>query len=149
MGREKWRGDGVALGTVFRLRPSDLDRVGHCWMNGRLREGDLAMPVEHSGDCFFYYELLEGGFTLHDGDREGPGYRWCRGGRFGAYSCGVPFEEQPTREERFLLFAGKSTFFSDRLDVEGELGRLRDGQAMEMAGIIERAVSRVRDGHRG
>ncbi len=139
----------MELGRVFRLRPSDLDRVGRCWMQGRLREGDLVMPVEHSGDCFFSYELLEGGFTLHDGGREGPGYRWCRGGRFGAYSCGVPFAEQPTAVERALLFEGKSTFFSDRVEVEAELCRLRERQVAEMDGIIERAVSRVRDGRRG
>lgn len=145
MGRESWRRDGAVFGRVFRLRHADLDRVGHCWMRGRLREGDLVMPVKPSGDCFFDYELLEGGFTLHDGGRQGPGYRWCRGGRFGAYSCGVPLEEQPTREERLLLFAGKPTFFSDRPDVEAELGRLRERQAVEMDGIIERAVSRARE----
>lgn len=112
-----WRTGSVRRVDVYCLREADLDSVGHCWMKGRLRAGDLVTPIEHTGDCFWTYQLLEGGSWLRIGGR-GPeveaasAYRLCNGGTFGAYVMGVPHDEQPTSREWHLLMAGETVNFT-------------------------------------
>ena len=47
------------VGYFFRVNNPDTIRVGHCFMNGRLKPGDLMLCTAHSGDCFQNYILIE------------------------------------------------------------------------------------------
>ena len=55
-----WRTGGFEVGDLIRLDNGEFeDRLGHCWARGRLKEGDLLVVTEHSGDFFFDHMLLE------------------------------------------------------------------------------------------
>jgi hypothetical protein len=100
---------GAHVGQVVALSARDNARIGHCWMRGRLRDGDLAIVVRHSGDGFWTYRLLEGGAHCTNGHTPGvAAYSVCRGSDFGAYVCGIPTELQPTERQMHLLLAGES-----------------------------------------
>jgi hypothetical protein len=80
-------------------------------MKGRLLDGDLAMAVRWSGDCFWYYRLIEFSPNRRFGDGPYKGqcvYRLIAGSEFGAYVIGAPYELQPTDREKHLLLAGES-----------------------------------------
>lgn len=90
---------GNAIGKVYVLAEGDLQRVGHCWMNGRLLLGDVAMCIRHSGDAFFDYILLDIGSNYVKG---------IPGSKFGSYSLSTEDEWMPTDKEFHLLAAGES-----------------------------------------
>lgn len=50
--------DGV-VGGLFRIKTPESVRVGDCFLNGRLKAGDLFLCVGHSGDCFQDYIYVE------------------------------------------------------------------------------------------
>lgn len=80
---ERW-GRGNQLGALYVLTEEDLEhRLGDNDINDKLKEGDKAVCMKHSGDCFFNYQLL----------RELTGYilTASRGKKFGAYALlGMP-----------------------------------------------------------
>ena len=100
-----WRTAGHRVGLLVKVGAKDNSRVGHCWMRGRLLDGDLAMCVAHAGDCFWRYQLVEHGFTIGCTGRKG--YKLLDGAKFGAYVLGEPLEWQPTEREMHLLLAGE------------------------------------------
>lgn len=112
--RNEWRTGGARIGKVYRVLPSDLGRVGNCWMRGRLREGDLVTPISHSGDCFWQWQLIngEGPFTYHARGAVGPGFKINAGVRFGGYCMGELLAHQPTDREYHLLMAGETVHFT-------------------------------------
>lgn len=101
-GRE-W-GTGASIGglVVFDSEQS-LQRVGSCWMAGRVKVGDVALCISHSGDCFYNYILVEIGGNF---------IRGLPGSEFGAYVFGRPIKSwTPTDREHHLLCAGESIIF--------------------------------------
>jgi hypothetical protein len=40
-----WRSGNHSVGLIVQIESRDFDRVGYCWMKGRLIEGDLAMAI--------------------------------------------------------------------------------------------------------
>jgi hypothetical protein len=79
-----WRG-GAQIGVLYRvMTDADCARVGLCWMKGRLRIGDYALCLEHAGDCFYEYMLIE---------RIANGWRGYPQATFGAYVFGETFPE--------------------------------------------------------
>jgi hypothetical protein len=82
-------------------------------MKGRLKDGDLAMCIKHSGDCFWYYQLVDNDFSFYpqfDIDKKlRRGYRLIKESNFGAYTLGDAYEFQPTDREFHLLMAGERT----------------------------------------
>lgn len=66
--RSKWRADGVDSGDMVRLDDGEFEgRLGHGWARGRLKHGDVLIAVEHGGDCFFYYQLVDASKVMRDG----------------------------------------------------------------------------------
>jgi len=58
--RSQWGSGGVTVGDVVRFEGGDYQsRLGHTWAKGRLKRGDLAVVMQHGGDHFFYYVLLD------------------------------------------------------------------------------------------
>jgi hypothetical protein len=106
----RWSTGGHHPGLVLTLSENDLERVGNCWMRGRLRAGDVVMCMEHSGDCFWNYALLECFAN---------GYRLIAGSKFGAYTLGTPHEWQPTTREFHLLMAGESVLTTQARPTQG------------------------------
>ena len=106
----RWRTGGHRPGLVVLVGSGDLSRVGNCWMKGRLRQGDVAMCLQHRGDCFWDYALLRSSpieILVDSNDRFL--YRLIRESEFGAYTLGTPYERwQPTEREYHLLLAGES-----------------------------------------
>lgn len=100
-----WRDGGAYPGLIVQIRPQDFDRVGNFWMKGRLLDGDLAMVVQHSGDCFWTYQLVEN-HTVN-GSTHKRGYRLLPKSEFGAYVLGEKYKFQPTTREMHLLMAGE------------------------------------------
>lgn len=57
MADREW-GGGQEVGTVYLLSVEDNKRFGSHWFAGRIKDGDVALCVEHTGDCFYDYKLL-------------------------------------------------------------------------------------------
>jgi hypothetical protein len=94
-----WRNE-TGNGTLLVLNdPNDLERIGHCWMEGRLKLGDVVLCFDHSGDCFNDYILIE---VFHNGIRGIPE------SKFGAYTLGTETKWQPSNKEYHLLLAGEN-----------------------------------------
>lgn len=111
MNRE-WGGN-AQIGKAYIVRPVDLGRVGYCWMRGRLKVGDIVLPLRHSGDCFYDYVLAEGGDWLTLGKNPNvPAFRRIVQDTFGAYQIGDLLSVQPTDREWHLLMAGETVNFS-------------------------------------
>lgn len=47
------------VGKLWRIRNPDSVRIGHCFLAGRLKEGDLFLCTRHSGDCYQTYIYVE------------------------------------------------------------------------------------------
>jgi hypothetical protein len=47
------------VGNLFRIKTPESVRVGNCFMSGRLKQGDLWLCTNHSGDCFQTYIYVE------------------------------------------------------------------------------------------
>lgn len=47
------------VGNLWRIKDPDSVRVGHCFLAGRLKKGDLFLCVAHSGDCFQSYIYVQ------------------------------------------------------------------------------------------
>ncbi|MEK6864189.1 MAG: hypothetical protein AABX27_02775 [Nanoarchaeota archaeon] len=79
---ERW-GRGNQLGALYVLTEQDIeDRLGDNEINDEIKVGDKAVCMEHSGDCFFDYQLLQ----KIAGNLAAP-----KGRTFGAYSLlGTP-----------------------------------------------------------
>lgn len=91
-------GSGASIGTMYKLSKKDLDRVGSCWMSGRLMVGDLVLCIRHSGDCFYDYILVEEGANFYEG---------IPGSEFGSYTLGTKVKEFSNKEYH-LLAAGET-----------------------------------------
>lgn len=66
--RSKWRANGVEAGDIVRLDDGEFEsRLGHGWARGRLKHGDVLIALEHGGDCFFYYQLVDASKVTHEG----------------------------------------------------------------------------------
>lgn len=147
-----WRWAGVRVHSVYRVRQADLERVGYCWMKGRLLVDDLVMPIDQSGDCFFTYLLIEGGRMrgMSTVNAEGKhSYKAVAGVTFGAYALGTLHDEQPTEREYHLLRAGESTVFSDHIDVAEANAEAEEAKEREMNQALDRAVASIRTGSDG
>lgn len=95
-------GTGASSGSLVRLTTeADLRRVGNCWLQGRLRVGDVLMCVEHTGDHFYDYIPVQIGGNFVNGLPEH---------RLGAYVLGEPLKWQPSSKEFHLLCAGENVF---------------------------------------
>ena len=95
-----WRG-GMTEGAVYQVGPDDLRRVGNCWANGRLKVGDLLLCVEHAGDCFYNFYLLD---VADYANRPGVSLTIVPK-KLGAYSLGTEFVTL-SREECLKLVEG-------------------------------------------
>lgn len=80
------------VGRVWRIRDPQSVRVGHCFLAGRLLEGDLFLCTEHAGDWFQNYVYVKeyaNKFILHP--------EW----NFGSYGIGdaehVKFTEEQVK----------------------------------------------------
>jgi hypothetical protein len=73
-------------------------------MAGRLKEGDIAMVVEHSGDCFWTYNLVRVSVNA---------LQLCDGARFGAYTIGVPLEVELIAKQYHKLMSGECMITSE------------------------------------
>ncbi len=74
---DRW-GRGNKLGALYVLTEEDLeDRLGDNEINDKIKAGDKAVCMEHSGDSFFDYQLLR---EVH-GNLQAP-----KGMVFGAYA---------------------------------------------------------------
>ena len=105
-----WRTDGHFPGLILVLAAQDMDRVGHCWMKGRLLVGDLVMCLSHAGDCFWRYCIVGHEHPLDpfsDHEYYGDGYRLIRCTEFGSYTIGSRYKWQPNEREFHLLMAGE------------------------------------------
>jgi hypothetical protein len=91
-------------------------------MQGRLREGDVVAVLQHSGDYFWTYQLLEGGdhVSMPNGYDPVTGrmlmvggvYKFAKGAVFGAYEIGTLLDAQPTPREWLDLLDGKNVHFT-------------------------------------
>jgi len=55
----EWRG-GRTVGVVYVLDAEvDNKRFGSHWFKGRVKDGDVVLCTEHSGDCFYDYKLIQ------------------------------------------------------------------------------------------
>ncbi len=94
-------GGGNDVGAVYFMENLlDLNRVGNCWIDGRLKLGDVVLCTQHTGDCFYDYVLLQ---TFTNGLRAiitTPGW--------GAYALNKKMQWKPTARQFHLLLAGES-----------------------------------------
>lgn len=93
-----WRG-GAIEGALYRIGADDLDRVGSCWMKGRLKIGDLVLCIKHSGGCFYDYILVT--------EYANPSIQGIPGSMFGAYTLGKK-EAELNYKDFHLVAAGES-----------------------------------------
>lgn len=143
----KWRRAGVTLRAVYRLSEQDLDRIGNCWMKGRLLVDDLVMPLTLAGDGFYDYALIQGGSMRGQktvDERGEHSYTICKGVTFGAYVMGTLHDEQPTEREFYRLITGEPTTFSDRIDVEKATAEAEAASAAENGQALDAAVARMK-----
>lgn len=55
-----WRTGGIEIGDLIRIDTGEFEgRLGYGWARGRLKHGDILLAIEHSGDCFFNYILID------------------------------------------------------------------------------------------
>ena len=47
------------VNNIWRIKDPETVRMGHCFLKGRIKEGDLFMCIKHSGDCFQTYCFVE------------------------------------------------------------------------------------------
>jgi len=52
-----WRST-ANIGGIYAISQDDFSRVGSDWIKGRLKQGDLVLAIQHSGDCFYNYFLI-------------------------------------------------------------------------------------------
>lgn len=101
-------GAGAHPGQLVVLTAESNSRIGHCWMRGRILDGDLAMVVAHAGDYFWSYKLVNYGWIFGGGPYKNRiGYNLIEASEFGAYVTGQPYKYQPTTREMHLLLAGE------------------------------------------
>ncbi len=74
-----WRNGLEQNGGVYEVEDAGYanSRIGNCWMAGRLKKGDLLLCLEHAGDCFHNFMLIE---------KTNNAWRGIPGSKFGAYS---------------------------------------------------------------
>jgi hypothetical protein len=90
---------GNEIGSIYLIETQeDINRMGHSWMEGRLKIGDFILCTEHSGDCFNEYVLINLFYN---------GLNAVLASKFGAYSLGKKTKWQPTSREFHLLLAGE------------------------------------------
>lgn len=85
------------VGNMFRINNPDTVSVGNCFMEGRLKPGDLWMCKEHSGDCFQHYIYIEEYTNCYRGMPE-----WT----FGSYGIGDSTKIELKTEEFEKLLKG-------------------------------------------
>lgn len=90
---------GNEIGKLYFVNEEDNSRVGHCWMNGRLKDGDLVLCLKHAGDYFNHYILVEVVYNALIPVLQS---------RFGAYRLGTLAEWQPSEAELQLLLSGET-----------------------------------------
>ena len=98
-------GQGNQIGQCYRITEPDLSRVGHSWMEGRLRAGDLVLCCEHSGDYFYDYILV----YEYDNALKG-----LPQSKFGSYTLSTPVVWELLAREFHLLMAGESIPYTKR-----------------------------------
>jgi len=57
-GRGEYHPRGL-VGKLWRIKDPETVRVGHCFLQGRLKSGDLFLCINHSGDNFQDYIFIE------------------------------------------------------------------------------------------
>ena len=99
-GLPRWHANN-STGDVFRVEHPVVAsrRIGDCWMRGRLKKGDLVLCVDHTGDGFHDYILLEVGMNF---------IKAVSGSRFGAYGMAGSQKITKLEEADFLELLSKS-----------------------------------------
>lgn len=81
-------------------------------MAGRLKRGDVAIIVGHSGDGFHDYCLLEKGFYFTKNGKTVPGAQIINESKFGAYYVGRELTPRLSKKDFHLLMAGEMIEFN-------------------------------------
>lgn len=85
---DNWRTGGIDIGDMRRLTGEFESRLGHSWVRGRLKHGDILVAIAHSGDCFHDYLLLNHSRVTRAGAKQL--YLDPVPHSFGAYTLGEP-----------------------------------------------------------
>ena len=85
------------VGNVWRIKDPKSVGVGDCFLDGRLKKGDLFICTGHSGDCFQDYMYIEEYANCLIGKPE-----W----NFGSYGIGDAEKVNITTEEFGILKNG-------------------------------------------
>ena len=98
---------GRTVGVVYVLDAEiDNKRFGSHWFKGRVKDGDVVLCTEHSGDCFYDYKLIKvyaNGLEIHS---DSP----CICG----YTLGRESQAVLTARECCLLMAGEMVHMDER-----------------------------------
>lgn len=85
------------VGNLWRIIDPESVRVGHCFLDGRLKKGDLFLCIKHSGDCFQDYMFIQEYTNCLVGKPE-----W----QFGSYGIGNAKQVELTNREFGVLKLG-------------------------------------------
>ena len=126
---DNWR-SGCSIGSLYVFANKfDLERIGDCWMNGRVKIGDITMCIGHSGDCFHNFILLKHGVNFIKGIPES---------KFGAYNFGVEIKSWcPTMREFHLLCAGETLTYGIDIKLESTVPYYHEYQKIIHAPAIQ------------
>lgn len=106
--RADWRG-ALGEGLIVRLdEPHGFEhRLGHTWARGRLREGDLLLCLEQSGDCFHDWLLLDHSVGTAGGERVPTLFLRTVPAPLGAYTMGRAVHRLTADQLRELIDDGQ------------------------------------------
>jgi len=106
--RADWRG-ALGEGLIVRLdEPHGFEhRLGHTWARGRLREGDLLLCLEQSGDCFHDWLLLDHSVGTAGDEREPTLFLRTVPAPLGAYTMGRAVHRLTADQLRELIDDGQ------------------------------------------
>jgi len=99
-GRGEHRIDGL-VGKLWRITDPKTVRIGDCFLEGRLKKGDLFLCIKHSGDCFQNYMYIKEYMNAYE-----PYKQWT----FGSYGIGDSTTVEITKEQLALLKIGEIVY---------------------------------------
>ena len=93
------------VGALYRFPTEEsLDYIGSCWMKGRVKTTDLLLCVDHSGDCFCDYVILEEGTN---------GFEAVLKSEFGAYDYTEKLSKAMPKKQFHRLMGGIAVLLKD------------------------------------
>ena len=120
-----WR-KSLNTGDLLLVTDAKSVCVGHCWMQGRLKKGDIALCVGHSGDGFHDFFLVDASFSVYRDGKYIPSARLIMESRFGAYEWGGLLDYKLSARDYHLLMAGETISFPGNIQSSGQ--KKRDGE---------------------